>query len=179
MSSLLRACTLLLLPLAAMAKTDLSGCTSSETVAYGGASMIYWVPGTGEICSFLDCGGGRAPPMTTVPGCPGYVGTMSYEPSYMPGWGPSATPTPGQSISACSGTIPFELPCPTSWTSATPGNTITSVPTSVPTSSSAAGGNGTISTPTPSPFVNAGSALSGVTKEAAIVIGGVAMVLLL
>jgi hypothetical protein len=41
----------------ASAKTDLEGCTSSETVAFGGASMIYWVPDTGEICSFLDCGG--------------------------------------------------------------------------------------------------------------------------
>jgi hypothetical protein len=66
-----------------LAKTDLEGCTSSQTVAYGGASMIYWVPGTGEICSFLDCGGGRAPPKTTVPGCDGYVGTATYSPEYM------------------------------------------------------------------------------------------------
>lgn len=40
--------------------------------------------------------GGRAPPKTTVPGCGNYVGTATYTPDYMPGWGPngaSATPT--------------------------------------------------------------------------------------
>jgi hypothetical protein len=91
--------TLALAALAA-AKTDLEGCTSSETVAFGGASMIYWVPDSGEICSFLDCGGGRAPPKTTVPGCAQYSGTASYTPDYMPGYGPngaSATPTPSSS----------------------------------------------------------------------------------
>lgn len=87
--------TLVTLALAALvsAKTDLEGCTSSQTVAYGGASMIYWVPDSGEICSFLDCGGGRAPPKTTVPGCAQYSGTASYTPDYMPGYGPNATPT--------------------------------------------------------------------------------------
>ncbi|KAF2015538.1 hypothetical protein BU24DRAFT_461780 [Aaosphaeria arxii CBS 175.79] len=68
----------------AIAKTDIGGCTSSAS----GASLVYWVPGTGEICSILDCGGGRAPPKTTVPGCAAYVGTATYEPSYLPGWGP-------------------------------------------------------------------------------------------
>jgi hypothetical protein len=71
----------------AMAKTDYEGCTSSQTVAYGGASMIYWDPTNGEICAPLDCGGGRAPPKTTVPGCAAYEGTASYAPSYLPGWG--------------------------------------------------------------------------------------------
>ena len=82
--------TLLAFAATALARTDLSGCTSSETVAFGGASMIYYVPGTGEICAFLDCGGGTAPPMTTVPGCPLYSGTASYEPSYLSGYGPNA-----------------------------------------------------------------------------------------
>jgi hypothetical protein len=82
------------------AKTDLEGCTSSETVAFGGASMIYWVPDTGEICSFLDCGGGRAPPKTTVPGCGNYVGTATYTPDYMPGWGADTTPTPSAADSS-------------------------------------------------------------------------------
>ncbi|KAF2449039.1 hypothetical protein P171DRAFT_223218 [Karstenula rhodostoma CBS 690.94] len=71
----------------ALAKTDLEGCTSSQTVAFGGASMIYWDPTNGEICSFLDCGGGRAPPKTTVPGCPQYEGSATYTPDFMPGWG--------------------------------------------------------------------------------------------
>ncbi|KAF9736989.1 hypothetical protein PMIN06_004125 [Paraphaeosphaeria minitans] len=72
---------------AALAKTDLEGCTSSQTVAFGGASMVYWDPANGEICSFLDCGGGRAPPKTTVPGCPQYEGTATYSPDFLPGWG--------------------------------------------------------------------------------------------
>jgi len=70
----------------AAAKTDLSGCTSSDVIAYGGASVLYYVPGTGEICSFLDCGGGTAPPKTTVPGCPLYSGTATYSPSFLPGF---------------------------------------------------------------------------------------------
>ncbi|KAF1972324.1 hypothetical protein BU23DRAFT_161711 [Bimuria novae-zelandiae CBS 107.79] len=75
-----------------LAKTDLEGCTSSETVVYGGASLVYWDPTNGEICSFLDCGGGRAPPKKTVPGCAAYEGTATYSPDFLPGWG-SATAT--------------------------------------------------------------------------------------
>ncbi|KAJ4356518.1 uncharacterized protein N0V89_004552 [Didymosphaeria variabile] len=83
----------------AFAKTDLEGCTSSQTVAFGGASMIYWDPTNGEICSFLDCGGGRAPPKTTVAGCPGYAGSATYSPDYLPGWG-SATATASMAASS-------------------------------------------------------------------------------
>jgi hypothetical protein len=71
----------------AAAKTDIAGCVSSETVAYGGASLIWYVPGTGEICDFLDCGGGRAPPKTTVPGCAGYM--VSPLESFIPPFGMS------------------------------------------------------------------------------------------
>lgn len=87
--------TLALAALAA-AKTDIGGCTSSATRdQWNQASMIYWVPGTGEICEFLDCGGGRAPPKTTVPGCAAYQGTETYSPRYMPGYGPNGqVPTP-------------------------------------------------------------------------------------
>ncbi|TGJ84733.1 hypothetical protein E0Z10_g4019 [Xylaria hypoxylon] len=77
----------------AAAKTNIAGCVSSQTVAYGGASLIWYVPDTGEICEFLDCGGGRAPPKTTVPGCPSYEGTATYSPSYLPGFGAVATST--------------------------------------------------------------------------------------
>ncbi|KAI1360658.1 hypothetical protein F5Y08DRAFT_43326 [Xylaria arbuscula] len=77
----------------AIGKTDIGGCVSTQTVAYGGASLIWYVPDTGEICEFLDCGGGRAPPKTTVPGCPSYEGTATYSPSYLPGFGASATST--------------------------------------------------------------------------------------
>lgn len=66
----------------AAARTDLAGCTSSTT----GASIIYYVPGTGEICDIPDCGGGRAPPKTTNPACPNYQGTATYSPSFLPGF---------------------------------------------------------------------------------------------
>lgn len=81
----------------AFAKTDIAGCTSSDVSFPAGASMIYYVPGTGEICEFLDCGGGRAPPKTTVPGCPQYSGTETYSPSFLPGYGAMET---GSSSSA-------------------------------------------------------------------------------
>lgn len=48
------AAALLVAPISA--KTDYAGCVSSETVAYGGASLIWYVPDTGEICQYLDCG---------------------------------------------------------------------------------------------------------------------------
>lgn len=54
----MRPSLILALATLAVAKTDLLGCTSSDVIAYGGASVLYYVPGTGEICSFLDCGGG-------------------------------------------------------------------------------------------------------------------------
>lgn len=81
----------LLLASAALAKTDLAGCTYTDIVvrptdrpAYDAyASRIWYVPGTGELCDFLDCGGGRAPPKTDVPGCPLYSGTATYSPSYL------------------------------------------------------------------------------------------------
>lgn len=85
----------------ALARTDLQGCTSSEVIAYGGASLIYYVPGTGEICSFLDCGGGLDPPITTQPGCPLYSGTATVTPSYLPGYGAG-----GAAASATPSTIP-------------------------------------------------------------------------
>ncbi|OAA75269.1 hypothetical protein LEL_07257 [Akanthomyces lecanii RCEF 1005] len=71
-----------------LARTDLAGCTYTDLViqatqqaAY--ASRLYYVPDTGEVCDFLDCGGGRAPPKSTVPGCPDYTGTGTYQPSYI------------------------------------------------------------------------------------------------
>lgn len=66
-----------------LARTDLTGCTSTSISSPAGASIAWYVPETGEVCDFLDCGGGRAPPKTTVPGCPLYSGTASYSPSYL------------------------------------------------------------------------------------------------
>jgi len=74
------------------AKTDLSGChfttvslltevqtqTVDGTVQYEGSyttSAFWWWEEGQEQCQMLDCGGGRAPPKTDVPGCPYYTGT--------------------------------------------------------------------------------------------------------
>lgn len=73
------------------ARTDLTGCTRTDVSSPAGASYAWIVPNTGELCDFLDCGGGRAPPKTTVPGCPLYVGTETYRPSFLAGFGAAVT----------------------------------------------------------------------------------------
>lgn len=93
-SSRLTSLSLLALsPLAALAKTDLSGCTTfTSTVTinptaheYGNVyeSLVYYDPDTLEICTVPDCGGGRAAPKTGVPGCPLYSGTATPTPSFL------------------------------------------------------------------------------------------------
>lgn len=84
---------LALTPLSALAKTDLSGCTTfTSTVTinptaheYGNVyeSLVYYDPDTLEICTVPDCGGGRAAPKTGVPGCPLYSGTATPTPSFL------------------------------------------------------------------------------------------------
>ncbi|KAJ5477697.1 hypothetical protein N7530_003206 [Penicillium desertorum] len=74
----------------ATARTDLEGCVSSKVIFdHYYASYLWYVPENGEICSILDCGGGRAPPSTTQPGCPEYSGTETLTPDYLEGWGPN------------------------------------------------------------------------------------------
>jgi hypothetical protein len=65
------------------ARTDLTGCTRTDTSSPAGISYAWIVPDTGELCEFLDCGGGRAPPKLNVPGCAAYTGSQTYEPSYL------------------------------------------------------------------------------------------------
>ncbi|KAE8379176.1 hypothetical protein BDV26DRAFT_291491 [Aspergillus bertholletiae] len=89
----------------AAARTDLLGCTKSATVnQWGEASMIWYVPDTGEICDFPDCGGGRAPPKLNQPGCAAYTGTETLTPSYLPGWGPNGKVAPATSAISASAT---------------------------------------------------------------------------
>lgn len=75
----------------ALAKTDIGGCVSSTATENGGASLVWYMPDTGEVCEMLDCGGGRAPPKTTVPGCPAYEGTETYSPKFLPGFEATTT----------------------------------------------------------------------------------------
>ncbi|KAF4334288.1 siderophore biosynthesis [Fusarium beomiforme] len=54
--------------------------------------IVHWFdPDDGMICDPLDCGGGRAPPKTGVPGCAGYTGTETIGTSYLSCWKPSST----------------------------------------------------------------------------------------
>ncbi|EAQ84768.1 hypothetical protein CHGG_08782 [Chaetomium globosum CBS 148.51] len=76
------------------ARTDYAGCVSTELPA--AHTTIWYVPGTGELCEPVDCGGGRAPPKT-VPGCPAYKGTETVTPKFWDGFegAAKATPTAG------------------------------------------------------------------------------------
>ncbi|KAH8646656.1 hypothetical protein BX600DRAFT_443645 [Xylariales sp. PMI_506] len=151
------------------ARTDLSGCVSSDTVAFGGASVIWYVPGSGEICDFLDCGGGRAPPKTTVPGCPLYSGTATYSPSYLPGYGSSTIAT-STSAAAQSETSSSTEDDDTTILTGTRSATITSAATLTTTGTTAStGGSGTASS---SQSVSTGAApLPAVTGPLGIAVG--------
>ncbi|OGM47774.1 hypothetical protein ABOM_003232 [Aspergillus bombycis] len=109
----------------------------------GRSSMIWYVPDTGEICDFPDCGGGRAPPKLNQPGCAAYTGTETLTPSYLPGWGPNGKVAPSTSAVSASAT---DADSSTTATEAAPSVTqtgstlITAAPTlSTGGSSSAAG----------------------------------------
>lgn len=88
----------------ALARTDLEGCTRTDVSSPAGASYAWYVPESGEVCEILDCGGGRAPPKTTVPGCAAYSGTETYSPSYLAGYQASATAAPSTTAEAQSTT---------------------------------------------------------------------------
>ncbi|KAL4958937.1 putative cell surface protein [Aspergillus stella-maris] len=140
----------------AHAKTDIGGCISSATTnQWHEASMIWYVPGTGEICDIPDCGGGRAPPKYDNPACPNYTGTASYEPSYLPGYGPGAAATT-TTVKAT------DVPAPTTTESAEEHETVTIAKptqhpsttigsTHIPSSSVIVTLPSTSSTPSPSP----------------------------
>lgn len=86
----------------------IEGCKYLPTTAASGNYVVFYVPETGEICDAPDCGGGRAPPKSTVPGCHFYTGTetaWAYTASYVGGtpWvnGPQtaeATATPSSVV---------------------------------------------------------------------------------
>ncbi|KAL4943365.1 hypothetical protein BDV06DRAFT_139515 [Aspergillus oleicola] len=145
----------------AHAKTDIGGCVSSATTnQWHEASMIWYVPGTGEICEIPDCGGGRAPPKYDNPACPNYTGTASYEPSYLPGYGPgaAATTTTVKATDAPAPTTAESAEEHESVTIAKPtqhgSTTITS--THIPSSSVIVTRPSASSTPSPSPSSNEG-----------------------
>ncbi|KAJ5976219.1 hypothetical protein N7481_009926 [Penicillium waksmanii] len=176
----------------AFARTDLAGCTSSQTTnQWHEASMIWWVPESGEICDFVDCGGGRAPPKTTQPGCPLYSGTATLTPNYMPGWGPNgkiaaSTTTVAETTSSSSSSKAKTTSDSTESATTTTDSMVTPAPTSSPavsmttaTSPISKSGNATSSAATSTKTGNAAGALSanmgGIMVIAAAVMGGMAL----
>jgi len=76
------------LALLALATPALSACEKAYTYGVCEGIVQYYDPNTGELCNYLDCGGGRAPPKTDVPGCPLYKGTAVRvtTPTTLPCW---------------------------------------------------------------------------------------------
>lgn len=91
------------LPLLMLASSAVAVDCSTHSFTTCADKIVHWFdPDTGEICDPLDCGGGRAPPKTDVPGCPMYTGTetRATSKSYLPCWTSSATATPTSESSA-------------------------------------------------------------------------------
>jgi len=108
------------------AKTDLAGCTltvvpllteivtttvNGVVSSYGdyGYTTFQW-DGT-EQCQLIDCGGGRAPPKTDVPGCPLYTGTgtvpsLPFPTASLTLVQAAATTTPAPALSAVASATP-------------------------------------------------------------------------
>lgn len=116
--------TALLVATTVLAKTDLQDCTYYDSVVDPGyyapyATRVWYLPDTGEICEFLDCGGGRAPPKTTVPGCGAYEGTATYSPRFIDlktlgGDAPQTTAAPASSSEEASEPLTTEAPASSS-----------------------------------------------------------------
>ncbi|PYH85762.1 hypothetical protein BO82DRAFT_351082 [Aspergillus uvarum CBS 121591] len=107
------------------AKTDIGPpCTSSTTYVGGIFTRIFYIPDTGELCELIDCGGGRAPPKTTVPGCPLYSGTEPVPTHYLPGWGPGGRLIETTTTTSTSGGAAAEATDGTSMLTATAGGSV-------------------------------------------------------
>jgi len=144
----------------ATARTDLEGCVSSEVVIDYYASYLWYVPDTGEICSFLDCGGGRAPPKTNQPGCPLYEGTATVTPSYIEGWGPNGK----QAASTTTAAVTTTASVQTSSSASTESSEVASASESA--SGTQTGGTLITAAPTSSPAVSMTTTTSSASSAA-------------
>ncbi|RBQ74789.1 hypothetical protein FVER53263_05953 [Fusarium verticillioides] len=80
------------IPLLMLAEQALGFGCSTHSYTTCEDKIVHWFdPDDGMICDPLDCGGGRAPPKTDVPGCAGYTGTETVGTSYLSCWKPSTT----------------------------------------------------------------------------------------
>ncbi|KAF5716033.1 siderophore biosynthesis [Fusarium mundagurra] len=83
---------LAVIPLLMLAEQALGFGCSTHSYTTCEDKIVHWFdPDDGMICDPLDCGGGRAPPKTGVPGCAGYTGTETIGTSYLSCWKPSTT----------------------------------------------------------------------------------------
>ncbi|EKJ73699.1 hypothetical protein NXS19_009428 [Fusarium pseudograminearum] len=80
------------LPVLMLAEQALGFGCSTHSFTTCEDRIVHWFdPDDGMICDPLDCGGGRAPVKTGVPGCANYSGTETRGTSYLSCWKPSTT----------------------------------------------------------------------------------------
>ncbi|KAK3901901.1 glycoside hydrolase [Staphylotrichum tortipilum] len=130
------------LALLMLATPALSVCTGMHTFGSCEDRIVHWYdPNTGEICDPLDCGGGRAPPKTNVPGCPGYMGTLTRatEASFMPCFTSAKPPPAPAAETTVSNPPPATLPPPAASPASTSSSTSAPPPPPKPSSDSAGG----------------------------------------
>lgn len=147
------------LPLLMLAGNALAVGCSTHSFTTCEDKIVHWYdPDTGEVCDPLDCGGGRAPPKTDEPGCPGYTGTEVRTTSYLSCFTPSsalATATTTSKSSSAESTSASDM---------------TTKETSVASSTSASSVTGTGSsgsgTTTPATTVAATLSSSGLSSSA-------------
>ncbi|GKU12392.1 unnamed protein product [Fusarium langsethiae] len=78
------------LPVLMLAEQALGFGCSTHSFTTCEDKIVHWFdPDDGMICDPLDCGGGRAPVKTGVPGCANYSGTETRGTSYLSCWKPS------------------------------------------------------------------------------------------
>ncbi|KIM97051.1 hypothetical protein OIDMADRAFT_20700 [Oidiodendron maius Zn] len=130
------------IPLLILAKVAIAVDCSTHSFTTCGDGIVHWYdPDTGEICDPLDCGGGRAPPKTDVPGCPLYTGTEVPTISYLSCWTPSASASPTVAKAITTDVAPAETSSapsmpPSTTPSTAPSTTISSLSTTQVTSRS-------------------------------------------
>ncbi|KAF5689441.1 siderophore biosynthesis [Fusarium circinatum] len=89
---MVKSALLIAIPLLMLAEQALGFGCSTHSYTTCQDKIVHWFdPDDGMICDPLDCGGGRAPPKTGVPGCAGYTGTETIRASYLSCWKPSTT----------------------------------------------------------------------------------------
>ncbi|KAL8377197.1 hypothetical protein RB595_008058 [Gaeumannomyces hyphopodioides] len=143
-------------------KTDLAGCTKYTTTVGNVASIVWFIPDTLEVCTLIDCGGGRAPPKSK-PGCPLYQGPETVTPSFLES-------NPFKTSASASSSAPSTLATPTSssvattagsgtGTAAGPGSSTTAGP-----GSSTAAGSGSNATAVSGTGATGGSGSAAITS---------------